>query len=73
MPSSVAEGAVIEESGVLIAGKVAVFAERGKMKPIAVAVEVIFGKIFVVFDIVGGADFASFGPSARFDFDQFDI
>ena len=73
MPSSVAEGAVIEESGVLITGKVAVFAERGKMKPIAVAVEVIFGKIFVPFDFISGAELFSFGPGFGFDADKLNI
>ena len=39
------------------------------MKPVAVAVEMVFGKIFVVLYAVVITDFASFCPSPRFDFD----
>ncbi len=43
------------------------------MEPVAVAVEVIFGKILIVFDVVVSADFAGFGPSEGFNLDELDI
>lgn len=43
------------------------------MKPIAVAVEVIFGEIFVVLYAVAFANFANLCPGLGFDFDEFNI
>ena len=60
---------MIERVGILIAGKLAVFTERSKVKPIAVAVEAILGEIFIIWDIVIGAELAGALPGARFDFD----
>ena len=43
------------------------------MKPITIAVEVIFGEIFVVLYAVAFANFANLCPGLGFDFDEFDI
>lgn len=43
------------------------------MKPIAIAVEVIFREIFVVLYVVMFANFANLCPGLGFDFDEFNI
>ena len=72
-PSGAAERAVIGAGVILVAGELAVFTERGVVEVIAVAIEAVFGEIFVVFDVVLGAEFLCFSPGARFDFEEFDI
>ena len=64
---------MIEASFVLVAGELAVFTERDDVEPVAISVEMIFGKIFVPFDFISGAELFSFGPGFRFDANEFDI
>ena len=73
LPGSTAERAMIEAVFVLIAGELADFTERGVVEVVAVAVEAIFGKVLIVFDVVFGAEFFGFGPGFCFDFDKFDV
>ncbi len=72
-PGGAAEWAVVGASVILVAGELAVFAERSVVEVIAVAVEAVFGEIFVVFDAIFGAEFLCFSPGARFDFEELDI
>ena len=72
-PRGAAEWAVIVSGFILVAGELAVFAERGRMEVIAVAVEAVFGEIFVVRNAEFFAEFAGFGPGFCFDFKQLDI
>ncbi len=67
MPSGAAEGAVVEKRRILITSKLAIFAERSEMEPVAVGVEVIFGIVFVPFYLVFAAKDLSLFPSFRFD------
>jgi len=64
---------MIEAGVILIAGKVAVFAERGDVEPVAVSIEMILGEVLVPFDAVLCAEFVCFGPSVGFDSQEFDI
>lgn len=43
------------------------------MEIVAVAVEAIFGEVFVVFDVVFGAEFFGLSPGFGLDFEEFDI
>lgn len=43
------------------------------MEIVAVAIEAIFGEVFVVFDAVFGAEFFGFRPGFSLDFEEFDI
>jgi hypothetical protein len=72
-PFGATESAMIEAGVILIAGEVAVFAERGDVEPVAVSIEVILGEVLVPFDAVLCAEFVRFGPSVRFDSQEFDI
>ncbi len=58
---------------VLIAGKLAVFAERNHMKPVAVSVEVVFGKILIPFDAILSAEIVGFLPSFGLDTNELDV
>ena len=58
---------------ILIAGELAVFTERRIVEIVAVAIDMILGKIFIVLDVVLIAEFARFGPSLRLDFEELDI
>lgn len=58
--------------GILIAGELAGFAKRSGVEPVAISVEVVFGKIFVVRDVVMGAEFFGLFPSGGFDFQEID-
>ena len=72
-PGGAAEWAVIGAGVVLIAGELAVFAERGEVEVVAVAIEAILSEVLVVFDAIFGAELAGFGPGACFDFEELDI
>ena len=43
------------------------------MEIVAVAIEAIFGEVFVVFDAVFGAEFFGLSPGFGLDFEEFDI
>ena len=58
---------------VLIAGKLAVFTERRIVEIVAVAIDVIFGEVFVVGNLIVVAEFASLRPGLRLDFEELDI
>ena len=64
---------MIEASFVLVAGELAVFTERNDVEPVAISVEMIFGKIFVPFDFISEAELFSFGPGFGFDADKLNI
>lgn len=72
-PGGAAEWAVIGAGVVLVAGELAVFTERSVVEVIAVAVEAVFGEIFVVFGAIFGAELLCFSPGSRFDFEELDI
>ncbi len=72
-PGGAAEWAVVGAGVILVAGELAVFTEGGEVEVIAVAIEAVFGEIFVVVDVVLGAEFLCFSPGARFDFEELDI
>ena len=72
-PRGAAESTMVEARAILVAGKIAIAAKGSFVEPVAVTVEVIFGKVFVVFDAVVGRDGTSFGPGERLDFYKFDI
>ncbi len=52
---------------VLITGKLAVFTERNHMEPVAVSVDMVFGKILIPFDAILGAEVVGFLPSFGLD------
>ena len=72
-PFGAAEWAVVEAGFVLVAGELAVFTERDDVEPVTVGIEVIFGEIFVPFNLVFRAERFGFGPGFRFDADKFDV
>lgn len=72
-PFGAAESAVVDASVILITGKVAVFAERGDVKPVAVGIEMVLGEVLAPFDAVLCAEFVCFGPSVGFDSQKLDI
>lgn len=43
------------------------------MEVVAIAVEAIFGEIFVILEIVFLAEFVGFGPGFGFDFEKLDV
>ena len=73
MPGGTTERAMIAAALVLIARELAVFAERSVVKVVAVAVEAIFGEIFVIFDLIFGAKFFGLSPGFCLDFKEFDV
>lgn len=73
LPRGAAEWTVVIAATILIAGELAALAERGVMEVIAVAIEAIFGEIFVVCDCVFLTEFFGFCPSFGFDFEELDI
>jgi len=66
-PFGAAECAVIDAGFVLVAGEVAIFAERSDVEPIAVSIEVALGGIVVPFDLIFGAKLVGLLPSFRFN------
>ena len=64
---------MVDAGVILIAGKVAVLAERGDVKPVAVGIEMILSEVLVPFDAVLCAEFVCFGPSVGFDSQELDI
>ena len=73
MPGGAAEWTVVAAALVLVARELADFTEGSVMEVVAVAVEAIFGEIFVVFDAVFGAKFLGLSPGFCLDFEEFDI
>ncbi len=73
LPGGAAERAVIAAALVLVARKLADFTEGSVVEVVAVAIEAIFGKIFVIFDAVFGAEFFSLGPSFGLNFEELDV
>ncbi len=73
MPGGAAERAVIAAALVLVARQLADLTERSVVEIITIAVEAIFGDIFVIFDAVFGAEFFGLGPSFGLDFDELDV
>lgn len=72
-PFGAAERTVVEAGVVLVAGELAIFAERDDVEPVAVGVEVVFGVIFVPFDAVGSAERLGLGPGFGLDADELDV
>ena len=58
---------------VLVASKLTVFTEGRIVKIVAVTVDAVFGKVFVVGDLIAIAEFASLCPGFGLDFKEFDI
>ena len=73
LPTCAAKRAMIEAVVVLVARELTDFAKGGFVEVIAVAIEAIFGEIFVVFDVVFGAEFFRLGPGFGFNLDKFDV
>lgn len=73
LPGGAAERAMIEAVAVLVARELADFTKRGLVKVVAVAVEAIFSKIFVVFDAVFSAELFRLSPGFGLNFEEFDI
>ena len=73
MPSAATERAMIVAAVILIASELTVFTEGSVVEIVAVAVEAVFGEIFVIFEIVFLAEFFGFCPSFGFDFEELDI
>lgn len=72
-PFGATECTVVDAGVILIASKVAVFAKRGDMKPVAVSIEMILGEALVPFDAVLCAEFVCLRPSVGFDSQELDI
>ena len=64
---------MVEAGVVLVTGEVADVAKRGGVEPVAVAVEVVFGVIFIPLDGVAVAELVGFGPGAGFNLNEFDV
>ena len=73
VPGGAAEWAVIGAGVILVAGELAIFTEGGVVEVIAVAIEAVFGEIFVVFDAIFVAELVGFSPGLRFNFEELDI
>ena len=73
LPGGAAEWAVVAAMFILVARELADFTEGNAMEIVAVAVEAIFGEVFVVFDAVFGAEFFGLSPGFGLDFEEFDI
>lgn len=73
IPGGAAKRAVVVAGVVLVTGELAVLTERGEVEVIAVAIEVIFGKILIVFGAIFGAEFFGFGPGAGLDLEKSDV
>lgn len=73
MPGCVAKRAMIFAGVILIAGELAIGAERYGMEPVAVSINVIFGDIFVPSYIVGFTEIFGLLPGFRLDTDELDI
>lgn len=73
LPGGAAERAVIEAVAVLVARELADFAEGSVMEIVAIAVEAVFGKIFVIFYPILATEFFGFGPRFGFNFEKLDI
>ena len=58
--------------GGLVAGKLAIFAERDGVEPVEVRIEAVFGEIFVPEDLKGRAERFGFCPSGGFDSKEVD-
>ena len=72
-PFGATHRAMINAGFILVAGELAVFAERNDVEPVAVSVEVIFGEIFIPFNLISGAELFSFGPGFGFDADELNV
>ena len=64
---------MIDAGFVLVAGKLAVFAEGNDVEPVAVGIEVIFGEIFVPFDFIGRTEFLGFSPGFGLNADKLNV
>ena len=73
MPGGAAEGAVVGAFIVLIASELTVLTERRVVEIVAIAIEEIFGKIFVVAYPILPAKFAGFSPGLSLNFEELDI
>ena len=58
---------------VLIAGELAIFTEGDDVEPVAIGIEMIFGEVFIPFDVVLWAEFFGFSPGFGFDADELDV
>ena len=73
LPGGAAERAMIEAVVVLVARELTDFAKGGFVEVLAVAVEAIFGEIFVIFDAVFCAERLGLCPGFGFNLDKFDV
>ena len=73
MPGGAAERAMIAAALVLVARELADFTEGSVMEVVAIAIEAIFGEVFVIFDLIFSAEFFGLSPGFCLDFEEFDI
>ena len=64
---------MIFAGAILIAGELAVGAERDGMKPVAIGVDMVFGDVFVPVNVVVFTKVFGFLPSFGLDADELDI
>ena len=72
-PACTAKWAMITAGIVLIAGEIAILAKRNDVKPIAICIEMVFGKITVPSDAISWTKLGSLLPSGGFDADKLNV
>jgi len=73
LPGGATERAMIEAMAVLVARELADFAKRSFVEIIAIAIEAIFGEVFIVFDAILRAELFRFGPGFSLNLKELDI
>ena len=73
LPGGAAEWTVIAAMFILVARELADFTEGSVMEVVAVAIEAIFGEVFVIFDLIFSAEFLGLSPGFCLDFEELDI
>ena len=72
-PGGAAEWTVVAAVFVLVARELADFTEGSVVEVVAIAIEAIFGEVFVIFDLIFSAEFFGLSPGFCLDFEEFDI
>lgn len=72
-PTCATKWAMVIAGIVLIAGKIAILTKRNDVKPVAICIEMIFGKVAIPSDVVGWTKLGSLLPSGGFDANKLDV